>query len=190
MFEISTKRYVYFDQEGNIKAISNNIDEAGNYIEVELDDVMDFITGKKTTFRYLVAYDTLTKRHLIKPKEENFAVHYSVDREFHKLSKSSYEKNDINVIRKAKSNIWNFSLHPELRKYLTSQVAVEDKNLLFYFTIKNNPQALIHTLSINLKHLIEEEILEIKIDEIKIHQEISVFTKKKFETYNYEVIND
>jgi hypothetical protein len=49
---VSTKRYVYFDDDGNLTAVSNVNTEPGNYIEVEFSDIENLITGKEHFFHY------------------------------------------------------------------------------------------------------------------------------------------
>ena len=63
MLQLSTTRYVYFDEEGSITQIGNSFKEGSNYIKVDYDEVANLITGKEVVSNYVVIFDNLTKAH-------------------------------------------------------------------------------------------------------------------------------
>ena len=55
------KRFVCFEDNGNIYKITNKPDDRFQNLEVEFDEVEDFISGKKSMLEHKVEFDFIEK---------------------------------------------------------------------------------------------------------------------------------
>lgn len=189
---IPTDRFVYFDEEGEITAISNTKDIEGNFITVHLDEVMNFLTGKERVDSYLVVYDTVLKKHILKLKYYADDSVYKVDEDIFKVKKEVDKKPDLIITQDVKKKCWKFTVDEGLRDYLTSQTSLYSKNLQFSVTRKNDPHELYQLIIVNLDDLVKQGFLTIPFASQyeENNNDVSVYTTKRFETYLYEVKND
>jgi hypothetical protein len=186
---VPIERYVYYNDQGEITSISNTKDLDDNYITVNLEKVINFLTGKESASSYLVIYDTLLKRYVLKLKYYADETAYRVDDELHKIKTEIDQKPDLIVTQDIKNNRWVFTVDDGLRSYLESQEAAYNKTLQFSITRKNDPHELYRLIILNFKQLIENNFVEIpfKYQTEESDDDLSVYTNKRFEKYLYEV---
>jgi len=84
---IPTKKYVYFDNSGNILSISGSNASAGQFVEVEFNDVINLINGKENITSYIVVYDISKKTYVLKEKFSNEEIIFNVNDQIHQISK-------------------------------------------------------------------------------------------------------
>lgn len=187
---VSTKRYVYFDDEGNLTAIANINSEPGNYVEVEFADIINLITGKEQFFHYYVAFDTVTKSYVLKHKfnEEDFT--FDVNNQIYKIPRNS-SKTDIKIIQDVKNKKWKITLDNVIRDNFKSKKMIFTKSLNFSFTAYNDPHQLEKFLVVDLNQLIETDIEFEFENQIELDPTaLSVYTIKRLETYSHEVVDE
>jgi len=166
---IPTKKYVYFDNNGNILSISGSNASAGQFVEVEFNDVINLINGKENITSYIVVYDISKKTYVSKYKSTS---------------------PDISIIQDIKHKTWNFLIDPTLKENLLSQNLSLDKILYFHITRKNDPHELYRTLTVNIATLVDDRTFSISFEsENELDDDnISVYTVKRLQSYYHEVI--
>tara|TARA_B100000902_G_scaffold29158_1_gene35012 strand:- start:248 stop:793 length:546 start_codon:yes stop_codon:yes gene_type:complete len=177
--ELVTKRFVHYDDEGKITKIGHDKDENENSIEVPFDDVKALMTGKESLGSYIVEWDFLEKRNVLK--------HISQWENDQLKESFLYEiKNDSNadavIQQDKKEKCWRLVLSEDVVK------ANIDPTLQFYsVTKKYDPNVLYRLLrfqKINNEYVVPFE-LDFEVDNV----DLSIYTVRKFSTYSYEVID-
>lgn len=187
---VPTKKYVYFDEKGNLLSISNTNSSEGNYIEVELEDVKTLITGKEQFFHYHVIFDTVKKNHVLKHVYDEDDYQYNVNDRIHCLPRIKQENVDLTIRQNIKSKSWSFLLDTEIRDRIRAKQIYYNKPLMFSITRKNDPNQLERIITVNIKDLIDKDDYSIPFEfEIEIDvNALSVYTTKRLESYHHEVI--
>jgi len=187
---IPTKKYVYFDNSGNILSISGSNASAGQFVEVEFDDVINLINGKEKITSYIVVYDISKKTYVLKEKFSNEEIIFNVNDQIHQISKYKSASPDISIIQDIKHKTWNFLIDPTLKENLLSQNLSLDKILYFHITRKNDPHELYRTLTVNIATLVDDCTFSISFEsENELDDDnISVYTVKRLQSYYHEVI--
>lgn len=187
---VPTKKYVYFDEKGNLLSVSNTTSSEGNYIEVELEDVKNLITGKEQFFHYHVIFDTAKKNHVLKHVYDEDDYQYNVNDRIHCLSRTKQETVDLTIRQNIKSRSWSFVLDTEIRDRIRAKQIYYNKPLMFSITGKNDPNQLERIITVNIKDLIDKENFSIPFEsEIELDADaLSVYTTKRLESYHHEVI--
>lgn len=188
---VPTERYVYYNEEGEILSISNTKDEDSNYITVELEKVVNFLTGKESASSYLVVYDTLIKQHVLKLKYQADENAFRINEDIYEIEQNTDQKPDLIITQDIKNKKWVFIVDDGLKTYLKSQKVAYNRVLNFSITRKNDPHDLYHLITIDFKKLIEQNSVEIpfKYQTEESNNNLSVYTTKRFENYLYEVKN-
>jgi hypothetical protein len=189
---ISTDRFVYYDEFGEITLISNSNDVSGSYITVSLDKIINFLTGKESTASYLVVYDTLIKQHVLKLKYHADEKYFSVKEDIFKITNLSDQIPDLTVTRDIKNKKWIFKIDDGLKSYLQSQKSTYNKKIYFSVTQNNDPHVLYRLIIIDFNNLVDNDTIELNFiyQSEELINDLCVYTTKRFETYSYEVIND
>jgi hypothetical protein len=188
---ISTNRYVYYDENGEIISIGNSNNVDGNYIVLSLDKVINFLTGKENTSSYAVIYDTLLKEYVLKLKYYSDETSFSITDDIYKIENIVDQKPDLTITQDIKNKKWQFAIDQGLQSYLQSQSSAYNKKLHFSITRKNDPHELYRLIIIDFSTLIKNSLLEIpfRYQSEESPDNLSVYTTKRFETYVYEVKN-
>lgn len=187
---ISTKKYVYFDNNGNILSISGSNSAEGQFVEVDLNDVINLIKGTENITSYVVVYDISKKTYVLKEKFSNEEIIFNVNDQIHKISKSSDLNPDITIIQDIKNKVWKFVIDPTLKENLMLQNLSLDKLLFFHLTRKNDPHELYRTLTVNIATLLDDPSFNIRFcseNELD-YSNTSVYTVKRLQSYYHEVI--
>lgn len=188
---ISTVRYVYYDSQGEITSISNTISSTEDYISVELDKVINFLTGKENPGAYVVVYDTLIKQHVLKLKYHADETAFFVTDDIYKVPRLTETKPDLIISQDTKNKQWIFSIDNGLQKYLQLQSS-HNRKIHFSITRNNDPHELYQLIMIDFEELIKTNSVKVafKYQTEESTDNLSVYTTKRFETYIHEVIND
>lgn len=204
--------YVYFNEEMNITGISpvldtNLVDQGMHHTLFEVDAVRPFITGEKNISTHYLKADKKdpTKFEILARKVE---INYikTIDRfltEVNIAKKPNTEKsiteqpdNDyhIQIINNTVAKTISFRLHRSIKTSILKNEVIETANITingipeldFFFTAKNDPSFLIKHVCVRTNELIGKHALVLSYDSELSYA--SLFTKKIFSNYVYEVI--
>ena len=192
--------YVYFDDTGDIKAISPDlIDTYTGVYKVAtfpLSEVEPFLTSKRNTFNYYI-------KTVIKGFTSNYVIIQKQAIQLNSLRKLDSYLVDVSRIEcspntlvaihnDTQSRIVTLTLNPELMTLRTDGTKAEKEYIeafirlsviSLYFTKKNDPYYLIYTLNFMPDKLYEngELVFELDID----LSNLSVFTQQIENGYSY-----
>jgi hypothetical protein len=174
------KKYVYYDKNGNITAIRNSNTSSDNIpcLEVDLDQVIDLVTGAKPFSNYCIMFDTISKKNQLTIKTVDEINNYDANRSIYKIQKSSNA--DVTIIKNCKEKCWSIKFHDQIDINLLSIAS-----LSFSITKENDPHELYRVFQINLNSLEDYKIPMICDEELL---ENSVYTLKRFDSYSIEII--
>ena len=172
-----TCMFVYYNESGNVTAISNEKNDLLLYAEVPESKVVDFISGARDFSKYKIDYFTFNKDN---HKEESLVdiptnVIYLVP-----FSKKEDDKN-ITIIHNKETKTWSFILD-ELGIDI-----VKTHNLYkpyrFYIIKDNNPQFLLSTIELTGEELLESPSVAFKSKFENQVKTVGVATMKEFNSY-------
>ena len=172
-----TCMFVYYNESGNVTAISNEKNDLLLYAEVPESKVIDFISGARDFSKYKIDYFTFNKDD---HKEESLIdiptnVIYLVP-----FSKKEDDKN-ITIIHNKETKTWSFILD-ELGIDI-----VKTHNLYkpyrFYIIKDNNPQFLLSTIELTGEELLESPSVAFKSKFENQVKTVGVATMKEFNSY-------
>lgn len=189
---ISNKKFVYFDEDGNLLSVGNSNTDEGLYIEVDTAEVYNLITGQEQFHTYQVIFDTVKKSYVLKHRFNDEEVVFDINTQIHQIpiSKPDYRP-DLTVIQDIKHSKWIFKLDESIKENLKTKKVSLDRPLMFSITRFNDPHQLERCIIISLTDLIDVDY-EIAFEN-QIEREsnlLSVYTIKRLETYCHEVINE
>lgn len=179
------KRFVCFEDNGNIYKITNKPDDRFQNLEVEFDEVEDFISGKKSMLEHKVEFDFIEKKYSIKSQKQAnddklmWAFLYEVPT-------THPEEKQIVITKNNVSKQWKVSLDNKFEQELQAQkIAIDLTNYFFSVTKQGDPNVLYKLLRF-------DETLQLPFtDEFEFDDtEISVYTTRRFDSYFLEVVNE
>lgn len=186
---ISTKKYVYFDNEGNIVSISNSINQEGNYVEVEYKDVENLISGKEFLHNYVVLFDSVEKNYVLKHKFIEVEVQYDVRNQIYQIPQKNSFRSDLVIYHDLKNKQWIFSLDNAIKDNVRNKILSFDQILYFSITRYNDPHQLEKFITLSFLTLVENDITIPFDDNFYVDpKELSIYTVKRLDTYHYEVL--
>jgi len=189
--------YVFFDKNGDIKAITPTLDEdlSVNFFSATfpLSDVEVFLTAEKNTFDYHVSrIDKLsgTTYKLVKKRVE---ISYTRTLDSYLTKIEDINKDDIiiitnNTIEKYVSLVINWEFR-EMYKNMNNEDALADDEFFnnglstVYLTKRNNPYHLLFSFSFTPKDLLAAGKLYFNYE--GDYTNASVYTKKLLSGYGY-----
>jgi hypothetical protein len=192
--------YVYFDADGNIKAISPDTDAVSaslySLAMFPLTDVESFLTAKKNTFDFYVkSIETFNKVEykILRKKQIEISKIRAVDTYLTEITSNRLQKDTIILIENFISlKQLKITITPELRT-LKEEGSVEAQESIvnfintptatLFFTKKQDPYFLIHSFLFSPKALFDEGTLI--IDYEKDLKNLSVFTRRIINRYTY-----
>jgi hypothetical protein len=193
--------YVYFDDQGDIKSISPELTELqeGQFVTTALlSEVRDFLVGKKNVFDYVVkklgngSHFTITKK--IIPVVSHVRTLDNFLSEVHTMPKSKDAYILIeNLVPKKKIKLslgkivkLLLNVGPDEDQEVIKSFSSQQQSSLF-FTRKNDPYFLLHTITFSPQDLFVKEVLEFPY-EVDLSNE-SVYTKRLLDRYSYKRID-
>lgn len=194
--------YVYFDKNGDIKAITPSLDVAlsGQFsiATFPLSEVEPFLLGLKRTFDFTVkkVQRAIGDSYKIVRKEYKINLARSLENYMTQVNTARNEEPILTITTYLSSNTIKLELDPLFRD-IPSQGSDEDfsevENFinypvsLLYFTEKNNPYHLLHTLKYYPKTLFDSGAIIFDIPPSIDLSNSSVYTKKIISSYGYRI---
>jgi len=189
---ISNKKFVYFDDNGNLLSVGNSNTDDGLYIEVDTSEVYNLITGQEQFHTYQVIFDTIKKSYVLKHRFNDEEVVFNINTQVHRVPNHTYDyRPDLTVIQDIKNSKWIFKLDESIKENLKTKKVSLDRPLMFSITRFNDPHQLERCIIISLTDLIYKDFEIAFENQIEHRSELlSVYTIKRLETYYHEVINE
>jgi hypothetical protein len=189
MLELSTVRYVYFNEDGSITRIGNSFKEGSNYIEVQYEEVANLITGNEVVSNYVVIFDTVTKAHKLMHRFIEDEHRFDINEQIYQIPNTSSTRPDITIIQDIKNRCWQIKLDSAISDNLRKGKLAYKSQLGFSITNKNDPHVLHQFISVNTADLANKDFKfkfssDLELDE----NNVSIYTIKRFEEYYHEVL--
>ncbi len=194
--------YVYYDDMGDIKAISPTPDIAYhnsfNTSTFPLADVDIFLNGLKNPFDYTIksSVQSGNTSHKIVKKQISVNLTRTLDNYLTKVDESGLGDPIIRILSNPRSNEILLRVSSHFKNMLKNGTIDEQEDVeqflncgesILYITEKNNPYAHIHTVNFNPRDLFHAEKLYFKCNEHLDISHSSVYTKKIAKTYGYVI---
>lgn len=186
---IPTQKYVYFDNDGNLLSVSNTNTEHGNFIQVELSEIENILSGKEQFWHYQVIFDTIKKTYILKHVFNDEKINLDVNVDVHKITRNIIDRPDLIVIQNIAEKKWQFCLDKAIKENFKTKNVHLDKTLTFSITRYNDPHQLEKFFSMRIGELLSSDTVEFDFEsEIELDANaLSVYTTKRLETYLHEV---
>lgn len=176
--------YVYFDEKGAIRSITNEKKEITtfNFIEVEYKRVEKLLSGKENFVNYIVSLVDKDTPVLVK-KTEDAGVNTNL---IINIDQMATVETTLNVVWNANTKSWKFYID-DLYKSQFKDLGLSAQ-LLFFITVKNNANFLVNLISIDVKELVHSNGIEVpwKSSLEENFKNISVSTKRFFDSYGIQ----
>jgi len=186
---VSNERYVYFDDTGNLIRISNKDNIEGNYITVQLDDVMSMITGAEGMEKYVVLFDTVTKQNVLRSRYIEEEIQFDINSQIYQLPTIKPNRPDFTIQQDIPNKVWRLILDETLQYNLKQKSLKFTSALNISITKKNDPHHLHNSFVIDLSELDENGFEVPFTSQIELDANaLSVYTTKRLETYYHEVL--
>jgi hypothetical protein len=193
--------YVYYDKNGDIKAITPTedgaFDKSYNHVLLPLAEVEPFILGKKNSFDYMIKTTkklTGDSSKLVK-KYSNVNLTRSMDNYLTKVSTSSETEPVVKIIVNS-GNVISLQLNQSY-KDMYEEGSEEEKEKIdefvtsgisaIHITEKNNPYNLFTTISFSPRKLFDNLRIEFKYPEDLDLSSSSAYTKRLVASYQYVI---
>lgn len=185
-------QYVGFDKEtGRIVSIGNdNTREDLSYIQVPLEDVLSIKKGIESKELYHVVYNPKIKDLQLTLKS-NFTLDASNVNDFiYNIPTLDIQGADITVIQDIPNTCWKIVIGETLRRNIREKGIRLNTNMMFSITEKNDPNILYKTLIVNTTQTINDNycIVPFSMPFELTNTPISVYTARKFDTYQFKRI--
>lgn len=167
--------FVYYDEFGNVTAISNITTLGGNYIQIPQYRADEFLSKGKDFNKYKIDYFKTDAP--IKEDKEHMVYHllYMIP------ELKTHSDRELIVIHDSQRKSWTFSLNNLGKKKVSLEN--KDKRYLFYVTKNRNPHFLFSTIEILGADLIQGKEIKFNIQDEHDLTKISIFTSPNFESY-------
>jgi hypothetical protein len=187
---VITKYKVYFDPEtGKIYGVTNREDpEHTDYFELPVQDLEDFLIGKRNIVHHKVVFDIKEQAYKIINKQESLIV-YVDDLIFKVATVPSYQ---ILIEQDVVNKQWKISASDELKEKMKSITSRLEETMFFSITEKNNPNILFNHFYVSIGDIIKQDF--VKVAFVSQDEETfgitSVYTNRKFDRYSHKAINE
>jgi spore germination protein GerM len=190
--------YVYYDINGDIKAITPNLDEnllsGCSSATFPVDDVAGFLTAQKNPFEYMVkeVKRATSTTYKIVRKESKVVYTRTLDNYLTKVEADS--KAILLITNHVADKTISITVNEGfklLRTEGTDEEIEEVDNftnrasITLYFTKRNDPYHWLHTMTFSPKEAMEKDKIYINYD-LDL-SDTSVYTKKVFGSYGYKI---
>lgn len=194
--------FVYFNESNNAVAICGFINdeeyEGFKRAVFPLKEVKEFVTGKKNLNSYILIQDkTDPSKYELKKKHVEIDNVKVLDRFITEVKEAKPDKFQLVIHNKINEHQVVVHIESSLRQQMlrynnelkAEQVSLNGIPFLYlYFTVKDDPSYLVASFKIPTSNLLAEQMLF--IDHEYDLSNTSLFTKKIFKTYFYEVTNE
>lgn len=107
---VQSKRYVYFDNDGEITSISNQNKQEGSFVVANLEDVMNIVAAKEPMSNYVVMFDPITKQNVIRHRFIEEEIQFDINNQIYKVPTNVDCRPDFTLQQDIKNKRWNFCL--------------------------------------------------------------------------------
>jgi len=187
------KMYVCFDYNtGEITRITNKVEQNENYVEVDSEDVRPLQTGEELTSSYIVKYNLKDNIYEFKAKD-NFEVDsLDINDIIYKIPEDTVPDADLTIIQDFENTCWKFYIGKNFKKNITNQVVNLNRKLHFSITAKDDPNVLYKTFILDFAETVRQHYAVLPFTELFEYEpvDISIYTTKKFNTYQFKRIKD
>lgn len=182
--------YVIFEKEtGKVLGVSPK-DDNENSIWVEFDEVEALISGKDRRKNYRVEYNPKEKQLELVNLHLQSLDGASISDFIYEIPENYAENADIVVEQDQKTRCWRIILGNALKKGLRRQGIRFNSWVNFSVTAKHDPNVLYKTLEVDFSKILQDNcaILPFSMDFEYTNTPISVFTSRKFDSYEFRRI--
>jgi len=180
----------YLQDTGQILGIGPRDDVNHHTIQVDYDQVKAIIEGKESKRNYRVNYNAKNKDLELVNVHENSFDGSDVRDFIFEISKTQQKDPDVLVVQDQLNTCWRIKLGETLQKNLKSKGIRLNSTLDFSITALHDPNVLYKSFSVNFSNILQdrEVILDFDMPFEYTDQDISVFTGKRFDSYQFEKI--
>jgi hypothetical protein len=182
--------YVMFEEgSGKITGITPRKD-VKNSIPLPLSKAIGFLEGTERRKNYRVEYNPKVKNlELVNIRQERFDGR-SVSDFIYEIPEESVENVDIMIEQDILQKCWRIKIGHNLKKNLKNKGVNLSSVLSFSITEKHDPNILFKTLDVNFSKLMKKnyEIFPFESEFEFCDIPISIFTARKFDTYQFKRI--
>jgi hypothetical protein len=193
--------YVYYDKNGDIKAITPSLDVSLSdqcaVATFPLTEVEAFLTGQKKTFDYTVKkiQRAVGESFKISRKEYKINLARSLENYITQVSTARDEEPILTITAYLGSSTIKLEIDPLFKDLLDSghdaeedvQNFINHPSSALYFTRKNNPYHLLHTLVYKPRVLLDSGSMIFELKDTIDLSNSSVYTKKIVASYGYKI---
>jgi 6-pyruvoyl-tetrahydropterin synthase len=184
-------RFVYFDDTGEIIKITNYLEEdETSFIKIDYSKVEKILQGTVSSFDYVVLYDVMTRDYVIKPKVTNNEIIHNVSDRIYEIPKNVNDP-DFTIIQDKINKCWKFKINKEILDNFTGNTVLITVPLMFSITKKGNPNTLYRMITIKFSDILDTIDFSIPFMYSEENTEtFSIYTIRKMQSYNYEVLDE
>jgi hypothetical protein len=172
-----TCMFVYYDELGNVTAISNEKNDSLLYAEVLESKVIDFVSGAKDFSKYKIDYFTFNK--------DDYKEKPLIDIPTNLIYIVPFVKKediiDIVITHSKENKTWSFNLSQSGIEVVKQQNRF--KPYRFYIIKDNNPQFLLSTIELTGEQLLESPTVAFKSKFENHVKTVGIATMKEFNSY-------
>lgn len=182
----------YIEETGKILGIGPRKDEQYPSIEVSIDEVRHIIDGKEPKRNYNVKYNPQTKDlELVNIHDESLNGTCVNDFIF-EVPTNNQETPDILISLDQKNKCWRVKVSSSLQKRLRSKKIRLNTVLDFSITAKHDPNVLYRCFQVDFSNIFYENevIIPFQSNFEKNLTDFSIFTSRKFDSYQLKVIDE
>ena len=172
-----TCMFVYYDESGNVTAISNEKNDSLLYVEIPESKVIDFISGAKDFSKYKIDYFTFNKEEYKEEPLIDIPTNLIYIIPFSKKE----DLKDIIITHDKETKTWTFTLNESGIDIVKKQNSF--KPYRFYIIKNNNPQFLLSTIELTGNELLQSPTVAFKSKFENHVNTVGVATMKEFNSY-------
>jgi len=194
--------YVFFDVNGDIKAITPSLDESltkeFTSSVFSLTEVEPFLTGKRNISDYRIRGTKLSggTRYRLEKKYSTIVYTRTLDNYLTKIDSKKDDNTIVSVANNVSQRTLTLRLSADFRDGFTIDTDNDDvqefintTKSTIYITEKNNPYKLFYSINFSPRTLFEKGVIYFKYDE-PFGTDTSAYTKKIISGYSYEEKNN
>lgn len=187
---VPTRKFVSFSETGEITSIGNSKPDDNNFLVVDYSNISKILSGEESPASYEVKFDNQSKGYKLFKKIEEKTEAFNFNENFYEFIHNKFEY-DIKIIQNNMRETWEIIVEQDLADVLLGSSMYKDTKIFFSITEKDNPFVLHQFIVLDFYNLLnEKKLVESFNKNITTSKIYSIYTKKVFEHYSYEVINE
>ena len=181
---MNVKRFVCFEDDGTIYKISNQPDERFQFLEVDIQEVEDFIIGKLSLLEHKVEFDFIEKKYSIKNTKQ-------IDEDklmwsfLYEIPTNVPKEKQVILTKNNKNKSWHIMLDDKFESELLDQnISIDLSKYYFSITKKNDPNVLYRLIKFT-----DGNFVPFSEDFEFDGTPFSVYTTRRFDSYYLEEVD-